>query len=154
MRFSFAWMGVVCASGGERLGSSSRGMFYSLLLMFGELEKWNNPVYLRVSATREHTAQILNRLIGKSTWGFALWKPGRLQNFVLFLNKRKKVSMHVCVCVSVCVCWYLGFYCICMFQWQGKEKIMKSAARKVILKFIRSHLGHHHVEKLLPYCNT
>ena len=72
MRFSFAWMGVVCASGGERPGSSSRGMFYSLLLTFGELEKWNNPVYLRVSATREHTAQILNRLIGKSTWGFAL----------------------------------------------------------------------------------
>lgn len=58
--------------------------------------------------------------------------------------------MHVCVCV----CWYLGFYCICMFQWQGKEKIMKSAARKVILKCIKSHLDRHHVEKLLLYCNT
>ena len=72
----------------------------------------------------------------------------------VFKQEEKSQRARVCVCVCVRVCVYLGFYCICMFQGQGKEKIMKSAARKVILKCIRSHLGHHHVEKLLSYCNT
>lgn len=55
MRFSFAWDGVVCKWRGEAWPFVQRHVLSSLLLTFGELEKWNNPVHFKQYQPQENT---------------------------------------------------------------------------------------------------